>query len=240
MRYALLFLLLSATLIVLAIVAGGAALWLLWPAASFLLVGTAYLTARPSLLGKRTDGTLALSTLLPLAPYLLLTWGLWHLVRLCDGNPPAHEVAPGIWVGRRPFFHEIPAGVRLIVDLTAEFSATASIRRAAAHPTSALHPLDAPRLTYQCVPVLDGAAPSPEALLALLQRLHDQEGIYLHCASGSGRSAMVAAGLLLSRGGAADIDDAEAQLRARRRIVRLNAAQRTALRRALGSDAHCD
>ncbi|HSN97395.1 MAG TPA: hypothetical protein VLS89_03820 [Candidatus Nanopelagicales bacterium] len=131
MRYGFLFIALSASLFWLAVVIGGAGLALLWPVLSFALVGTAYLAHQPALLGKRLDGTLAWWAWLLLAPYFLLTWSTWRAARLLGREACANEVVPGLWVGRRPFGHELPKGVRVIVDMTAEFPAAAAVRR---HP----------------------------------------------------------------------------------------------------------
>jgi protein-tyrosine phosphatase len=218
MRYGLSFIALGASITGLAVLIGDAGLALLWPGFSFFLVSTAYLTRRPALLGKRADGTLAGWAFLLLWPYLLLTWAIWHAERLVSREDSANEVAPGLWVGRRPFVHELPAGIQWVVDLTAEFPATAAVRRHAG---------------YLCVPTLDGAAPEAGALLALLQRLRVEEGVYVHCASGHGRSAMIAAALLLERGLATGVGEAEAALRRRRPGIRLNAVQRELLQRAL-------
>ncbi|WP_437528285.1 hypothetical protein WME79_44650 [Sorangium sp. So ce726] len=214
MRYGSLFIALSASLLWLAVMVGDAGLALLWPALSFALVGAAYLARQPALLGKRVDGTLAWWACLLFAPYFLLTWSIWHGERLLGREDCANEVVPGLWVGRRPCGQELPEGVRVIVDMTAEFPAAAAMRR---HPG------------YLCMPVLDGTAPEVGALRGLIHRLHGKEAIYLHCASGHGRSATIAAALLLSRGLAANVSEAEAQLRLRRPGIRLNAAQRRAL-----------
>lgn len=79
----------------------------------------------------------------------------------------------------------------------------------------------------------DGTGPELEALRELLRRLRDEDGVYVHCASGHGRSATLAIALLLDRGPAARVEDVEAQLRQRRPGIRLSAAQRELLRRAL-------
>ncbi|WP_438016310.1 dual specificity protein phosphatase family protein [Sorangium sp. So ce315] len=217
MRYGLTFLALSAALAALAVLAGGAALVLLWPAMSFGLVGAAYLARRPALLGKRPDGTQAAWALVLLGPYFLLTWATWRAERALGRADCANEVVPGLWVGRRPLGDELPAGVRLVVDMTAEFPAAAAVRR---HPG------------YLCVPTLDGTGPEVERLRELIERLRGVDGVYLHCASGRGRSATLAIALLLERGLAADVDEVEAQLRQRRPGIQLNAAQRELLRRA--------
>ncbi|WP_437657390.1 hypothetical protein [Sorangium sp. So ce1182] len=217
MRYGLTFLALSASIASLGVIAGGAALALLWPALSFGLVGAAYLARRPAMLGKRPDGTQAAWALVLLGPYFLLSWAIWRAERASGWADCANEVAPGIWVGRRPLAHELPAGVRVVVDLTAEFPAAAAVRR---HPG------------YLCVPTLDGTGPEVERLRELLERLRGVDGVYLHCASGRGRSATLATALLLERELADDVDAMEARLRLRRPGIRLNTAQRELLRRA--------
>jgi protein-tyrosine phosphatase len=214
MRYGLLFLVLGSSIAALGAVAGGAAWVLSWPALSFCLVGVAYLARRPAMLGKRPDGTIAAWSLPLLGPYFLLAWGIWHAERLRGRADAANEVAPALWVGRRPLSHELPAGVRRVVDLTAEFPAAIEVRR---------------RAGYLCVPLLDGTALEIRTLRALLDRLRGEEGILLHCAAGRGRSAMVAAALLIERGLADDVEHAEAMLRQRRPGIRLNAAQRRLL-----------
>ncbi|MEZ4449650.1 MAG: hypothetical protein R3B09_09230 [Nannocystaceae bacterium] len=213
MLYGLLLLLLGAALAGFAGLLGGLAWALVWPALSFALVGFAYVAARPAALGKRPDGSIAGLPKIVLAPFLLLTLGVWHLLRL-GGEVAAHRVAPGLWVGRRPRAGEVPEGVAWVVDLTAELPAAAEIRRLPG---------------YLCVPVLDGTAPAPAVLRALVDQLRGRENILLHCASGHGRSATVAAALLLERGLARDVVDAESQLRRARPRIRLNAAQRRAV-----------
>jgi len=50
--------------------------------------------------------------------------------------------------------------------------------------------------------------------------------MYIHCAQGRGRSAAVAAALLIRKGLAADVDEAERMLRAARPSIRISPAQR--------------
>src|SRR5690349_15013055 len=129
MRYGPLFLLLGGSLAALAALSGGAGWLLLWPALSFGLVGVAYLRKNPGALGKRADGTLAAGNTVLLAPYLALAWAIHRIERAVSREDPSNEVAPGLWVGRRPLAHEIPREVRIIVDLTAELPASAAVRR---------------------------------------------------------------------------------------------------------------
>jgi hypothetical protein len=68
----------------------------------------------------------------------------------------------------------------------------------------------------------------------LLRRAHEEAGtIYIHCAQGRGRSAALAAALLIARGMAANVDEAEAALSRARPSVRLNSAQRAWVARVI-------
>jgi protein-tyrosine phosphatase len=216
MTYALVFGSLSAYLAALAVLLRGPCWLLLWPALSFGLVGAAFAGLGPGVFGKRADGRLAGWAVALLLPYLALTWALWHLLRLTGREPCCHEVAPGVWVGRRAFARELPGGVSLVVDLTAEFPEPRAVTAGRG---------------YLCLPTLDSAAPDPVGFAALLAKLKDHPGpVYIHCASGHGRSATVAGALLLARGRAAEPREAERLLRQVRPGIRLNKAQRALLR----------
>jgi protein-tyrosine phosphatase len=81
--------------------------------------------------------------------------------------------------------------------------------------------------------VLDGHVPPLAELVAFARRLAAQPGvIYLHCAQGHGRSALVAACVLIARGAADGPDDAMRIIRAARPRVRLTRGQADLLRRA--------
>jgi len=215
MRYGFLFLVLGVSIAGLGALFGGAGWILLWPAGSFSVVGVAYLRGRPGMLGKRADGTLAGWALALYGPCTLMTWSMWQIERRLSREDAANEVAPGLWVGRRPLVEELPDGVRMVVDLTAELPAARAVRR---------------RAGYVCVPVLDGTAPSREVLRGLLDRLEGEGGVLVHCASGHGRSATVAAAIMIARGLASGVDEAEVEMRRGRSGVRLSAAQRELLR----------
>lgn len=212
MTFALLFLSFAAVLLAEAALLGGWYTLLAWPGLSFLGVGRAYAGLGPRLLGKRADGSLAAWAVALLLPYFLLTWLLWHVQRRLSAPPPCQEVAPGLWLGRRLLPAEVPAGISLVVDLTAEFPEPGGVRRGR---------------TYRCLPTLDGHVPSVAALAAVVEALAGWPGpAVVHCAAGHGRSAMVAACVLLRRGLASSPAQAEEILRGVRPNVELSRRQR--------------
>jgi protein-tyrosine phosphatase len=114
-----------------------------------------------------------------------------------------------------PLGKEVPADVRLVVDMTAEFP------RMASTPAS---------VDYLCLPTLDASAPDLARCEALVRRIYAHPGpVYIHCAQGHGRSAVVAGALLYVRGVATTADDAIARMKRHRPGINLSSSQRAAL-----------
>ncbi len=217
MRYAVIFLLLGAGFATIGIRHGGQRWALLWPAASTLLVGAGYAGLGSRVFGKRRNGRYPIWAWVLHAPFLLMTLGIWYLQRWLIRENASDEVAPGIWVGRRPLCREIPPGVKWVVDLTAEFWIA---RRVCAGRE------------YVCYPTLDAHVTSDAAFLEAVREIAALEGgLYIHCAQGHGRSAAVTAALMIIRGLAADVDEAERIMIAARPKVWLNKPQRDLVRR---------
>jgi protein-tyrosine phosphatase len=152
-----------------------------------------------------------------LLPYLLATWTVWYMFRLLTRETCCDEVAPGVWVGRRPFVRDLPADISLIVDLTAEFPAPRALRRGR---------------TYLCVPTLDATAPEETAVRAVVEQISAWSGaVYIHCALGHARSAMTAAAVLIRRGHAEDAEQAVMVMRKARPRISLEKSQQRLLER---------
>lgn len=191
---------------------------LLWPAVVLVAVAIVYLAQAPAAFGKRPGGTLAWWAWLAWAPIFGYMRLLHELARSLTDEPVGNEVAPGVWVGRRPRRHELPAGIAIVVDLCAELPAAPGV--AASH-------------RYLAIPTLDATAPSPAEIVRAVDAVLAAPGAaFIHCAFGHGRSATIAAALLVRRGDAT-LDDVERMLRAARPRIGLNAHQRRALAEAV-------
>lgn len=189
----------------------------LWPAASFALVAAAYAGLGARLLGKQPTGSIHPIARLLHWPSHLLAGATWHAASFIRGSHHASRVAERLWVGRRPRGDELPADVQYVVDLTCEFPRD---RRLPAH------------CQYRSFPILDGHVPPLPALVALARNLARQPAtLYIHCAQGHGRAAMVAACVLMARGEADSPSAALKQIRSARPRIRLSPAQRAMLDR---------
>ncbi len=194
-----------------------AAWLLLWSGASFCVVATAYAFQKPGVLGKRLDGTMAWGICALLLPYLLLTWLLWYGQTRFSGENVCDEVTPGLWLGRRGAASELPPGLTLVVDLTSEFPEPRSLRTT---------------FTYLCLPTLDNAAPERERFSEVVRKIAEWEGeAYVHCALGHGRSALVAAAVLMAQELADSPERALAMVAQARPGVRLNRIQQAFLKK---------
>jgi hypothetical protein len=189
---------------------------LLSAAVSFFGVALAYFRRWPGLLGKTRQGRLLSSSYFLFWPYHLLNFVSLWVYRLLFREPPWHEIAPGIYLGRRLLPGEKPPAARTVVDLTAEFSEPDRVRR---------------DRHYHCIPLLDSTAPSPGELEFALDWIEKapEGGVFIHCALGHGRSATVVAAHLIASGRASDPAAAVALLRQRRPLVRLLPGQFNAL-----------
>ncbi|MBX3166381.1 MAG: dual specificity protein phosphatase family protein [Candidatus Eremiobacteraeota bacterium] len=152
---------------------------LVWMLLSFALVALAYVRRSAGVFGKHADGRLSWVHTLVLAPYHLLS----HLAAyLASSATPYHEVAPGLYLGRRLGGRAARRAVAelelaAVLDLTAEFAEPVAFRR----------------LDYLNLPLLDKTAPTAAQLQAGVDFLKEHHGmgrpVYVHCALGHGRSA---------------------------------------------------
>jgi hypothetical protein len=201
-------------------------LWLLclWPASVYLLVATIY-AVDPSLgvllIAKRADrdadGGLPMWALVLFAPFFVIMWGVWFVRHTTcvplSGEAPFDRVADGLYVGRWPlrFPSEFPADCPNWIDLTAEFPARRSVLRGR---------------RYVCLPSMDCTLPDNESLISLAVEAAGWDGdIYISCANGHGRSACLAALIMLVRGLATSWEDAFQQMRKNRTSISIQRNQ---------------
>ena len=189
------------------------AVWL-WPAIVVAAAWVVYVTSSPLAFGKRADGSIAPLAYVVWAPLFAYQWVVLVLGRRITNEPIASEVSPGLWVGRRPRARDLPPGTALVIDLCAEFPVAPGVRQTG---------------TYLSIPTLDTRAPTPAQIRVAVDAALAASGpVFVHCAHGHGRSATVAAAVLVRRG-MATLDDVEAQLKLQRSRIGLNVHQRAAL-----------
>jgi len=195
---------------------GSSALWLAWPAFALLLVALNYLALGAHGFAMRRDGTQPWAMVVLLWPYIVaarLNARLWT-----RGLPPAVSIAPGFRLGRIPTEAEWQAaGKPLVLSLCAELEV--------AHIPGA-----------RCVPMLDLVLPSEHQLRRAVSEIEAARtagrDVWVCCALGFSRSALVAVAWLVRHGGAASVDAAEQLVRRHRPTIVLRGAWRERLHQA--------
>lgn len=124
----------------------------------------------------------------------------------------AHEIVPGLWLGRLLRPDEAVSlvaqlGLVAAVDLTAEHSEAPALRH----------------LAYLNVPVLDMTAPSSNQIETASRFIAEQlkrGAVYVHCGNGIARSAVAVAGYLLMSHTVNGVEEACAMVSSRRPDVK--------------------
>ncbi len=199
-------------LLILAFKLGGWWLWMLWPAASFLLVALNYGLLGAAGFQKGIDGQLTQASRWLYAPYLGAAWvnsRLWT-----HDHPRPDLIVDNVWLGRIPAANELQP-FNVVVDLCAEL------------------PVKPQDRVYYSLPVLDLTVPTLSQCLEAgqaIERLRHHGPLLVCCALGYSRSATaVAAWLLISRR-AETLDQAVAIIGTARPCVVLHAAHRSVLK----------
>ena len=210
MSYRYLLTSLGILLIVLGLIERGWFLAVTWLGCNFLILGIAHARGAHSVFGKRNDGTLPAWSWILFFPLLAYTMVVWHLVRVFGREPAQNAVTDWLVVGRRLLPSEVKEKFNNFVDLTTEFCEPRAIRD---HPS------------YRSFPILDGSAPTPEALHAMITTLK-RGRTYVHCAQGHGRTGLFALALLLnSSRNASDVQGGLRMLQSVRPDIQLNREQ---------------
>jgi protein-tyrosine phosphatase len=177
------------------------------------LLSIAYALNMPLLVAKRPNGELSFLKIILNLPWLMLTYAVWYLQQRFSSEAPIHEIIPRtLYIGRRLQTAELLPEVDIIIDLTAEFHESRDITH---------------QHRYIALPILDGSIPNATTV----QRLYDLIGIvkhhrvYIHCAQGHGRTAMIASILLCALHLTKTPDEALELIRQKRPLVRVNTQQ---------------
>lgn len=151
-----LLILLGIVLVAFGFAEGGWSSMAIWLGCDFLVVGVAHGRGAHGVFGKRSGGTLPVWSWILFLPLLVYNAAVWHLMRLFSREPAFNVVTDKLVVGRRLLAFELDGEFDNYVDLTAEFAEPGVIRDSEC---------------YRSVPILDGAAPTPEILHAAVASL---------------------------------------------------------------------
>ncbi|CAA7400221.1 unnamed protein product [Spirodela intermedia] len=166
----------------------------------------------PLLLGKSSDGTFPLWSILLFAPYLVFIRIFVFLRRLKSREPVYSEIIQGLYVGGWPSSpHHLPPGDPAVIDCTCELPRSSALSSNA----------------YLCVATWDTRAPRPSEIESAVRwacrKRAQNNPVYIHCAFGHGRSVCVMCALLVALGAADDWKAAERMIMERRPFIQMNA-----------------
>ncbi|XP_024991912.1 uncharacterized protein LOC112525853 isoform X1 [Cynara cardunculus var. scolymus] len=172
----------------------------------------------PILLGKNTDGSFPIWSRIIFSPYLYYVRLIASLKRLKRREPPYNQVSDGLYVGGWPSSPEkIPSGDPAIIDCTCEFPRV----------------FDISGNGYLCIPTWDTSSPDPDAIESAVlwgcRKRAQNTPVFIHCASGHGRSVAVMCGLLVALGVVDSLQAAEDLIREKRPSARIRDHHRTTL-----------
>ena len=199
-KLASIYLLAAVAVLTAAVGAGGAALWLCWPAVALFMVALNYALLGERGFQKSRSGRMSWAARVLYAPYRLGAWvnSRWWTRR----RPHDSRVTPRVWLGRLPSQREeARIGELSIVDLSAELQT----------PRSA---------ASRAEPALDLLVPAPKRLrraaIAIDRLERNHSTVLVCCALGYSRSAAAVATWLLVSGRARTVNEAVALIRAAR------------------------
>ncbi|XP_024991897.1 uncharacterized protein LOC112525840 isoform X1 [Cynara cardunculus var. scolymus] len=152
----------------------------------------------PILLGKNTNGSFPIWSLIIFSPYLYYVRWISSLKRLKRREPPYTEVSEGLYVGGWPSSPEkMPSGDPAIIDCTCELPRVFGVSGNG----------------YLCIPTWDTRSPDPDAIESAVlwgcRKRAQNTPVFIHCASGHGRSVVVMCALLVALGVVDNLQTAE-------------------------------
>ncbi|KAJ0721668.1 putative protein-tyrosine phosphatase [Helianthus annuus] len=152
----------------------------------------------PMLLGKNTDGSFPIWSLIMFSPYLYFVRFFSAVRRLKSREDPYSEVIDGVYVGGWPSSPEkMPPGKPAVVDCTCELP---RVFRVSGNG-------------YLCVPTWDTRSPDPGGIESAVRWACRKKAqnipVFVHCAYGHGRSVAVTCALLVALGVVEDWKNAE-------------------------------
>jgi hypothetical protein len=181
-----------------------------WIALALAILAASYWWIGPRVYGKR-NGRIPAWVRVLLAPHMIGVWLVrkWQFRRM---KRPFDAICQGVILGRMLQNAEAARavserGITAVLDVCAEHAETPAFRA----------------LCYENTAVLDVLEPSPAELDGATEFIqqHAADGcVYVHCALGKSRSAVVVAAFLLRSGHAASVDEACAMVKDARPCVK--------------------
>ncbi|XP_021761316.1 uncharacterized protein LOC110726167 [Chenopodium quinoa] len=172
----------------------------------------------PMLLGKNTDGSFPIWSIVMFGPFLFFVRLFSMVRRLLSHEEPFTEICEGVYVGGWPCsLDKFPPKNPAVIDCTCEFPRNSEFTRSG----------------YLCIPTWDTRSPQPSEIESAVKWACRKRAlgvpVFIHCAYGHGRSVAVMCALLVALGAVENWKDAEKMIQERRPYIRMNSLHRKAL-----------
>ena len=198
-------------------------------AVSALGVSAAYGGLKGRVFLKRQDGTLNKLSWIVHWPFFLLNAVTLVFYRRFSKEDSFSEIVPGLYLGCRPWESDArKIGIRNVshvLDVTSELEEVSFLKGNG----------------YLNIPVLDYFPPTSAEFakgINWIARGVQEEGVYVHCALGHGRSAAFVVAYMVQSGKSRDLEDALSSVSAVRPGVRLSERQKGAVADYLAQARH--
>jgi diacylglycerol kinase family enzyme len=197
-----------------------------WIFVSLAVVSFAYLSQKPSIFRKKTNGSIPIYMRWLFIPFLLGAQLYNSWLRRNDSVPAIQQVRDNLFLAARLFPSDVDTlkgyGVTAILDATAEFDGLDWTA-------------ESEDLHYLNIPVLDHQSPNATDLNKGINWIQNQvdngRKVVIHCALGRGRSVLFMTAYLMSLDEQLTVEDAVAEINRVRNTARLNSHQLKSLKK---------
>ncbi len=196
---------------------------LFWFSLSYPILGLIYFINKPKLFYKsKNSGKLSIISNLAILPYFLIIYSIWFFKYKFSKENKYDFFFENYYIGKKLIYKDLPNDIEIVVDLTAELNEDYSIIQ---------------NKKYISFPILDASIPDEVDFYLFIKEVSKlRSNIYIHCAEGHGRTALVAIILYLIRNKKQSVEEAFEFIKGKRRKIKLNKEQESFLNKFVKSE----
>jgi hypothetical protein len=198
-------------------------IFLYWLAFSYTFIALIYFINKANSFFKNKDsGKIPVFIILLTIPYFLLIYSIWYFKYKFSKENKINFFFENYYIGKKILFQDLPNEIEVVIDLTSEFNEDSNILK---------------NRKYILFPILDGSIPDIDDFYLFIKEISKiQSNIYIHCAEGHGRTALVGIVLYLIKNKKCSFEDGLTFIKSKRDNIRLNNTQEEFLKEFIKSE----